>query len=391
MMAPRRRRRLYWKRGRAYGDFRDYRDVGGSREALKSPGSAFATEDEDEARVLLARRLDDLKSLRQAFGDGLVADPHLSDYARVHLESKRMAVRESTFVRIEIVLRRFVGFFGDPRLSEIKIDDIRTYVRVRSTEPGTRGRRIQPRTIRKELGQLANLYSAAILEDRAVKNPVLQFRDWPRVDATEPEFFEPGEVARMLEVAADLASDPHRRTVPFLSELLATLALTGGRRSEVYGLLCSDVDFERGVVHFRPNQWRRLKTRLSQRTVPLWPQLRAYLEPYVTEGTDDLLFPGRGGMLTELGYTYDIITRQAEIDRRLRPHGLRHTYAASRMQTLDNDHPVSPYTVARELGHSDVTLVERLYGHLQKSRVRSPVVEYREAEVISLGRKGLGA
>ncbi len=39
--------------------------------------------------------------------------------------------------------------------------------------------------------------------------------------------------------------------------------------------------------------------------------------------------------------------------------------------------PVSPYTVARELGHGGEAMVRRGYGHLGTVRHRSEVLEYR--------------
>jgi integrase len=60
--------------------------------------------------------------------------------------------------------------------------------------------------------------------------------------------------------------------------------------------------------------------------------------------------------------------------------------SATRIQTTDHGQPVSLYTVARELGHSSVTMIERVYGHLMQVRHRSPVVEYVEAAIIELAR-----
>src|SRR5207248_1943601 len=94
--------------------------------------------------------------------------------------------------------------------------------------------------------------------------------------------------------------------------LIATLLLTGGRETEVLGLEVEDISFDRKTITFRPNAWRRLKTRRSARTVPLWPQLERILRPYVF-GTDRpptrLLFPSpyaaprcrRGRSLRRLG------------------------------------------------------------------------------------------
>ena len=49
---------------------------------------------------------------------------------------------------------------------------------------------------------------------------------------------------------------------------------------------------------------------------------------------------------------------------------------AARLQTLDGDAPVSPYTVGQELGHGGDSLVKRVYGHLGTVRHRSKSVEY---------------
>jgi len=46
--------------------------------------------------------------------------------------------------------------------------------------------------------------------------------------------------------------------------------LTGGRQKEVFGLEIADVDFYRKSITFRPNKWRRLKTKKSHRA-PLAP------------------------------------------------------------------------------------------------------------------------
>jgi integrase len=90
--------------------------------------------------------------------------------------------------------------------------------------------------------------------------------------------------------------------MPFAYPLIATLLLTGGRPAEVLGLEIDDVNPKRRTVTFRRNQWRRLKTARSARTVQLWPQLeeilRAYLPqrmrmPDMSDGRTDgkLLFP----------------------------------------------------------------------------------------------------
>jgi len=87
----------------------------------------------------------------------------------------------------------------------------------------------------------------------------------------------PSLLGILLDVASRTAARRPSLACPFLYPLLATFLLTGGRRSEVLGLEVDDVSFDRQLITFRPNGWRRLKRRKSWRTVPLWPQLAGIL------------------------------------------------------------------------------------------------------------------
>lgn len=87
---------------------------------------------------------------------------------------------------------------------------------------------------------------------------------------------------------------PHHYAVPYIETLLATFLLTGGRKSEVFGLLVSDIDFDNQCVHFHPNRYRRFKTDTSERDVPLWDELAALLVLHVANRSPtELLFRSR--------------------------------------------------------------------------------------------------
>ena len=67
-------------------------------------------------------------------------------------------------------------------------------------------------------------------------------------------------------------------------------------------------------------------------------------------------------------------------------HLFRHTYAATRLKTLDHGAPVSIWMVKEELGHGSIVLLEKTYGHLLERRagVRLDRVEYRPVEVTNV-------
>ena len=185
------------------------------------------------------------------------------------------------------------------------------------------------------------------------------------------EFFEIHEAARFLDAARRL--DLHH-------PLIATFLLTGGRRREVLGLLMSDIDFENKLVRFRPNRYRGLKRVWSERVVPLWPQLEEILRPYVEElgqGPDELLFPSKSGeMIMDLRKPLGMIAIEARLPEP-RLTKFRHTYATARLQTTDGGQQIALWTVAKELGHKNVSRIEDTYGHPSHYRPRGEVVEYR--------------
>ena len=59
----------------------------------------------------------------------------------------------------------------------------------------------------------------------------------------------------------------------------------------------------------------------------------------------------------------------------IRSKMFRHTYCATRLQTLDDGAPVREYTVAKEMGHGGTAMVRKVHGHL--GRHCADAVEYR--------------
>lgn len=415
-MPKARKTRLYTREQggvvRYYGDFRDFGDVGGKREALIPQGADRATSDEKLAQGLLAARLAELEAMRRRKQRGEpLRDATLGEYVAYHLTAQAKAgrVTRAWLEAAEMHLVAAIEFFcngglplsrgpdGEPslhgirdrELGEIGVADVQDYVGWLASRPNGRGQTLSPSSQRKYLNSLSKLFRRAISERRLTvgHNPVAALIDKPqdRPVRNEADWLEVHEAALLLESARTYEPDARDRLAGTMYPLLATFLLTGGRPAEVLGLRVADISFERRTVTFRPNDEReRLKTGRSWRTIRLWPQLeqilREYLESPRAPDAGGLLFPSgvTGKMLADVRKPLDrIAVRAGWRAGDIRPYAFRHTYCAARLQTLDAGHPVSPYTVGQELGHGGDSLVRRVYGHLGEVRHRSEVVEYR--------------
>ena len=413
-MTPRKRKsRIYWRnRGgarRAYGDFRDYADVGGKLEPLIAASERFATTDPDVAAKLAGERFTELEAARRRralYGHAEAAT--LAAQAADYLVARKRAgkVAEAWLGASEGFLRRATEFFGASRpLERIRVSDVRAWAAHLLTTKGKTGKQLGAESVRRHLFTLSAVYRFAQESELLPPgfNPVASFGEKPQRRQTEARWLEVPDAALLLEAARTLQpvvtpmGEGIRAEVAY--PLLATFLLTGGRRSEVLGLELDDVSFDRKTVTFRPNDWRRLKTRTSWRVVPLWPQLETILRAYVfgprlgREGT--LLFPsfvtGKAAPIVDVRKLLDrVAVRAGWKKRELYTRVYRHTYCAARLQTLDQGAPVSIYTVSRELGHGSEEMVRRVYAHLGTVRHRSEVVEFRLEQHLEALKDRLG-
>ena len=381
--------RLFVRGSRWWADLRAFSDVGGKREPLVARGENLATTDREVAEVLLGDRICELHERRRNKTLlGIEDDATLAEYASQHLvlKAKSGNFTEKWLQESEHRLRRATEFFGaDRSLSSIGVKDVQGFSNWLQELPSPRGGTLSPGTVRHHLNSLSNLFRRAQSENSVPPghNPVASLIDKPVAQEGEADWLEVHEAALLLEAARYHVSSK-RDPLSFMHPLIATYLLTGGRTQEVLGLEVGDVSFDRKIVTFRPHAHRRLKTRSARRNVPLWPQLSNILQEYVFGGEspagEGLLFTSSrtGAMVRDFRKPLDGIAERAGWKAgEIRSKMFRHTYCAARLQTLDHGAPVSPFTVAKELGHGGDSLVKRIYGHLGEIRQRSEVMEYR--------------
>lgn len=388
--------RVFWRNQggepRAYGNFRDYSDVGGKRkEALIPEDAKQATTDPVIAAALADAKVKEYEQRRRSKNVlGVKQEYSLQEYAAHHLveTAKEGRVSRDWLSTREGQLRAAVEFFGNVNLAQITPAELNNYVvwlrnRVWKTSGGNDRKGYSEGTIRHYLNALSGMYTRAESEELQVTNPVARMLNKPVGDAEEAEWLEVDEAATVLETAKAYSPDRSDLANPFVHEIVATMLLTGARESEVYGLEVKDVSFNSSIVRIRTNKWRGLKNKPSARTVPLWPQLHEVLAAYLVRRPigGRLLFPSprftTEGMVTDIRKQLDGIGGLLGYEPgSLRTRVFRHTYCAARLQTLDHGEPVSVYTVAREMGHADTSMVQRVYSHLGDVRKRKTVVEY---------------
>ena len=389
--------RLYQRNERWYADLRDYASVGGRQEALKPKDAQRATKDEDVAIILLAERVKQLEELRRgAHLLGVNKRIGIGPFAEHHLKLKRVEGCRSAYLSIvQSHLQRIVACFGEGRdLASITTVDVGEWIQWLYKQPNGRGGRLTQATARKALSCLSDLFKRAKSEGYCLQNPTTDLYHKPTPEQTTATYWEPWQVALLLEAARTLPRDHVHfgrgnggrilaGTYPWMYPLVATAALTGLRKAELLGLMVDDVDLHLKRIFIRPNAHRRLKTKRATRTTPIWPQLGEILLPYINERSgelDGLLFPsnrfGADVMLDNVDGSLDKIGDRAGIERP-RLHTFRHSYISARIQTLDGGHPVALFTVAREVGHATTRLIEERYGHLVHVAKRSETVEYR--------------
>jgi integrase len=388
--------RIYWRdqggERRAYADFRD---LGGKRIPLIPEGDKRATTNPELAEQIAAKRLQEIIAGKRDREAGKKPATPIGEYASYHLVAKAKSGRYSELwlEDSERMLGVAIEHFGKDRdLGTITVSEVQRYADVLGTRPTKRKRSedapamLGPGTVRHYLNVLSSLYERAESEERVGLgyNPVAKMLDKPAGTPEEAKWLTVAEGALLLESARTFA--PQRaRTFPFIYPLVATYLLTGGRETEVLGLEVNDVDFANATITFRTNQWRRLKTRKSGRTIPLWPQLAEILRAYVkaTGRKAGLLFPSpfldKPGMIVDWRKQLDAIASRTGLWKAgdVRSKMLRHTYCSTRLQTTDGDKPIAVFTVSRELGHANTKMVETVYGHVGNLPHRSSVVEYR--------------
>jgi integrase/recombinase XerD len=153
--------------------------------------------------------------------------------------------------------------------------------------------------------------------------------------------------------------------------LLVVMWRAGARCNEALSLELRDVDRDKGTIRVRHGKGNKARTLGMDpqgfAVLDRWLALRATLE--IPRGCPVFCTFSVGSLGHKLGggYVRELLKRlavRAGIEKRVHPHGLRHTHAAELMRE-----GVSLTVIQRQLGHASLSITERYVSHLHPTEV----------------------
>ena len=241
-----------------------------------------------------------------------------------------------------LINAHFVEAFATTPLSRITPATLERY-KIKRVGDG-----VSPRTINYELQILSVMFKLAMRLGHARLNPVREVERLSE-DRRPPRYLTTDEVSRLLEAARD----------HYLYPLIVCALHTGMRKSELFHLQWSDVDFDSNVITIQSKTDWKTKNR-RYRTV----EMTAVLQD-VLRANHDVRLPAVDNVFTydgrPLAWTVKrslaTLSRRAGIER-VSLHVLRHTFASHlAMQGVPLMH------IQQLLGHSDYATT-LIYAHI---------------------------
>ena len=178
----------------------------------------------------------------------------------------------------------------------------------------------------------------------------------PRLNNQTTEDLNQNQLKRLLK-ALDTDEDQNAANV------MRMVLFTGMRRSEIFKLQWSDVDFERGFIRLKAPKGGR------DQQIPLNDSARAVLEGINHKKNNPYVFPGKfkGTHLTDCRKSFKRIAKAVKLPKGFRPlHGLRHVYASM----LASSGKVDMYTLQKLLTHKSPIMTQR-YAHLRDEALKN--------------------
>ncbi len=186
--------------------------------------------------------------------------------------------------------------------------------------------------------------------------PPISFKiEIPRLNNQTTEDLSPAQIKKLLKI---LDEDEDQMA----ANIMRIALFTGMRRSEIFKLQWSHIDFERGFVTLQDPKGGQ------NQTIPLNDTVKTIFKGILRGKKSPYVFPGRkkGKHLTDCRKSFVRIKKAANFPKGFRPlHGLRHVYAS----ILASSGKVDLYTLQKLLTHKSPQMTQR-YAHLRDETLK---------------------
>jgi len=202
-----------------------------------------------------------------------------------HITSEYIALRDIRTTPPRVAVSTLIELVGNKNVADYCREDAKVFVCFLRSKGNRTG------TIRRRLVSLSAIFNYAYAElDLNKRNPFSRIIIQGEGDDRSKRGVFSNE---QLKQGYDTALSSGKKTwllMPLLGE-------TGCRLAEIVGLKLADVDLENGLIHIRPNSGRRLKTKNSERTLPLVGYAKVAMKLAFEQSDEKWLFPRliRGG------------------------------------------------------------------------------------------------
>lgn len=276
-----------------------------------------------------------------------------SEFSLPWLEQKIKPLKApSTFKDYERILRvHILPVLGNVPLKSVKVREADQLV-LALHKKGT-----SPKGIQNILGVLKQILNEAEKCEEVLKNHLRQYKT-PKVPQRDYKYWSDSEIRQFLLTS---------RNDPYYQYFLTAL-YTGMRKGEIAGLTWDCIDFERNLITVKGTLDKfgyRASTKTGKiRYVPINTFLKKILLEMFKNRSDNnstfvFLLKDQPIDTNHLYRIFQKLQTKARIDKRIRVHDLRHTFASQFMMKGLG----SLYDLSQVLGHSDTKMTQR-YAHL---------------------------
>jgi len=195
-----------------------------------------------------------------------------------------------------------------------------------------------------------------------IKNPEINIES-PKIEKRLPEVLTEEEIEKLLNV--NKVSRKHLRNLAILELFYSS----GLRISELCNLKINDLNLENGFIRVKGKGNRERIALLNKFSVEM---LRKYLSERKT-GIDEYLFLNNRNKKISRQSVWKVVKKYAKyagIDKDVKPHTLRHTFATHLLER-----GMDLRVVQELLGHKSIATTE-IYTHLNRKKIKEIYKKY---------------